>query len=180
MSHTITANEFGKVRVFQLNYALESEVGGAGDYHRLEHALGVTFANTEDVQIIAQAALDDLGLAQFLMMGHGISQAQITPEMDRLNALTGSFAIIRSGVFGGVAVTLADHDDAKLIATFTEEGAAPAPLTPLTSDSSKGTITPPDTPIKKPKSDARVGGMIATVALLLMGLLVWLMIWIAS
>ena len=100
-----------------------------------------------------------------------------TGALDMLNTLTGSFAIIRSGAFGEDGATLQTDGEAKLVAKFSEEGAAPPTLTPLTSDSSDGTLSPPT---KAPKSDARIGGMVATVALLLMGLLVWLMIWIGS
>lgn len=180
MTLTIPANDYGKVHVFQLDYQLEMEIGHMGDYDRLARALGTPITEPRDVQIVSEAALHDLGLAQFLMMGHGIAEADIAPDMERLNALKGSFAIIRSGAFGGAAVTVPDGSEATWIATYTEERGTAAPLTPLTSDNSKGTATPSDTAAKKPKSDARIGGMVATVALLLMGLLVWLMIWIGS
>jgi hypothetical protein len=179
MTDTITADDHGKVRIFQLDPQLEMEIGQSDDYDWLERALGAKIVNKEDVQIVAEMALKDLGLAQFLVMGHGIAEADIKPQMATLNALKGSVAIVRSGAFGGVAFTLRPDSEAKLIATFTEEGVAPAPLVPLTSEGSAG-ILAPDPPAKRPKSDARVGGMVATVALLLMGLLVWLMIWIAS
>jgi hypothetical protein len=113
-------------------------------------------------------------------MGHGIAEADIGPAATMLNALKGNVAIIRSGAFGPDAVTFPDINDVKWIATFDEQGAAPAPMTPLSSDAAKGTIETAEPPAKKPKSDARIGGMVATVVLLLMGLLVWLMIWIAS
>jgi hypothetical protein len=179
MTDTITADDHGKVRIFQLDPKLAIEIGDTGNYDRLERALGTKIMNKEDVQIVAEMALNDLGLAQFLMMGHGIAEADIKPQMATLNALKGSVAIVRSGAFGGVAFTLRPDSEAKLIAAFTEEGAALAPLVPLTSEGSAG-ILAPEAPAKKPKSDARIGGMVATVALLLMGLLVWLMIWIAS
>lgn len=180
MTETKPAHEFGKVRVFQLAYQLETETGHAVDYTRLEKALGAKIVKPDDVQIVSEAALHDLGLAQFLMMGHGIAEADIAPSTAMLNALRGSIAIIRSGAFGPDAVTFPDTAEATWIATFTEQGAAPTPITALTSEAAKGTIEGATPPAKKPKSDARIGGMIATVALLLMGLLVWLMIWIAS
>lgn len=180
MTETKIANEFGKVRVFQLAYQLKSEIGEPEDYTRLETAIGVKIVKQEDIQIVSEAALHDLGLAQFLMMGHGIVEDDIAPATAMLNALKGSVAIIRSGAFGPDAVTFPDTGEATWIATFNEQGTAPAPMTPLTSESAEGTMEAAESPAKKPKSDARVGGMIATVALLLMGLLVWLMIWIAS
>jgi hypothetical protein len=170
---TIAPNEHGQVRVFHQ----ESTADHASIFALLEDSLGAKIIVDRDVQIASDATLRDLGLAQFLMMGYGISEADIAPQMDMLNNLTGSFAIIRSGAFGPNGVTLKTDGDAKLVATYHEEGASPVPLTPLTSDSAEGSLTPKT---KAPKSDARIGGMVATVVLLLMGLLVWLMIWIGG
>lgn len=177
MTQMIPANDHGKVYVFQLAYPLKAEVGQIADYARLEAAIGAKITNPADVQIVSEDALHDLGLAQFLMMGHGISETAIAPKRKMLNALKGSFAIVRSGAFGGAAVTLSDTNDAKLIATFTERTASAASLIPLTSDGTQGILTPQT---KAPKSDARIGGMIATIVLILLGLLVWLMIWIGG
>ena len=180
MSTQITANEHGKVRVFQLSATLASVLEQEETFASLASALGVSIADPDDVQIVADAVLRDLGLAQFLMMGYGIAEAEIGPEMEALNTLTGSFAVIRSGAFGEAATTLRPSEDAALIATFHEEGAAPAPLTPLQADSAQGTVADPVPPVKKPKSDARIGGMVATLALLVLFALVGLMIWIAG
>jgi hypothetical protein len=180
VSHQILPNEYGKVRVFQLGFALETDIGTPTDYARLEQALGAKIVNARDVQIVSEDALHELGLAQFLMMGHGIANDDIAPQSQMLNALSGSFAIIRSGAFGPDGATLQTDGEAKLVATFAEEAAAPPPLTPLASDNTDGAMPPPEPTGKPPKSDARIGGMVATVALLLMGLLVWLMIWIGG
>ena len=177
---TIPANEHGKVHVFQLSDALAGEIAQLDSLASLAATLNALIVQPDDVQIVSETTLHDLGLAQFLMLGHGISEADIGPDMDRLNALTGSFAIIRSGAFGGAEVTIPQNAEATWVATFTEGGAAAAPLTPLTSDATKGHLPPADPPTKKPKSDARIGGMVATIALLLMGLLVCLMIWVGS
>lgn len=180
MSHQIASNEFGKVRVFQLSFTIETDIGIQADYARLEQALGAKIVTLNDVQIVSDDALHELGLAQFLMMGHGIANDDIAPHSQILNGLTGPFAIIRSGAFGPESITLRADGEAKLVATFAEERAAPPPLTPLTSDSTDGAMPPAQPTSKPPKSDARIGGMVATVALILMGLLVWLMIWIGG
>lgn len=174
MTNVILPHEHGRVRVFQLDPILSGQLGDT--YDALADALNASITAPDDVQIVSAETLNDIGLAQFLMLGYGISQADMTPEMDQLNNLKGEFAIVRSGAFGEAGAVLRTDGAAKLVATFTEEGAAPPPMTPLTSDSSHGAITPPDAPAKKPKSDARIGGMVATAALIVMGLLVWLMI----
>jgi len=132
MSTQITANEHGKVRVFQLSATLASVLEQEETFASLASALGVSIADPDDVQIVADAVLRDLGLAQFLMMGYGIAEAEIGPEMEALNTLTGS------------------------------------------------SVADPVPPAKKPKSDARIGGMVATLALLVLFALVGLMIWIAG
>jgi hypothetical protein len=174
VTDVILPHEHGRVRVFQIGGALFDNVPA------LEQALGATITAPNDVQFVSADMLHEIGLAQFLMLGYGITQTDMAPEMDRLNAIGGDFAIIRSGAFGEAGAVLQTDGAVTLVATFTEEGATPPSLTPLTSDSTQGVITPPETPAKKPKSDARIGGMVATVALILMGLLVWLMIWIGG
>jgi len=180
MTETIAAHEHGKVRVFQLSAALASVLEKEETLDALGAALGLSINDPDDVQVVSEAELRDLGLAQFLMLGYGIAEADIAPEMATLNALSGSFAVIRSGAFGKAASTLRPSEDAALIATFSEDSGDPAPLTPLQADTATGAIPPAETNAKKPKSDARIGGMVATIALLVLFALVGLMIWIAG
>ena len=53
MTETKTANEFGKVRVFQLAHQVETDTGRPNDYARLEAALGAKIVNQADVQILS-------------------------------------------------------------------------------------------------------------------------------
>lgn len=176
MSLNIPAHDHGLVRVFRVSPALQERLATTDDLGALEQALGVIIAKPQDVQLVAADTLSDVSLAQFLTMAYGVDAAALTDLQD---ILADTFVIIRSGAFGGVAVTLKDSSDAQLISTVAEDGPTAPALTPLTAETAKGTA-PTGKPPKKPKSDARIGGMVATVALLLMGILVWLMIWIGG
>lgn len=172
--------KYGEVWIYDLTYPLEMEIAHMGTMDGLAKAIGVTALNSDDVQIVQMKAVEDLGLAAFLEMAYGIAAADITELTDTFDALSGSIAVLRSGAFPEEGFTGTPNDQARLVTVLTEELASPTSITPLTSDASKGAITPPVTTARKPKSDARIGGMVATAALLVMFALVGLMIWIAG
>ncbi len=178
MSLKVAATEHGLIRVFRLSeplfYALEKAV----DLAPLEKALGAIIFEPADVQLIAADSLKGLGLAPFLAMGYGIDSEALSDAVGLQDATEDNFVVIRSGAFGGANLTLAETADATLIATLAEDGPAAPKMTPLQSDAASGTL--PQAEAKKPKSDARVGGMVATIALLVLFALVGLMIWIAG
>ncbi|MEL6571736.1 MAG: hypothetical protein AAFQ64_08770 [Pseudomonadota bacterium] len=179
MSLTVAATEHGMIRVFRLSEPLFHALETAPDLAPLEKSLGVIIAKSTDVQLIAADSLKGLGLAPFLAMGYGIDSDAIADAVGLQDASEDNFVVIRSGAFGGAEVALADAPDAALIATLKEEGPAAAKITPLQSDGAAGTLSQHEIK-QKPKSDARIGGMVATIALLVLFGLVGLMIWIAG
>ena len=99
------------------------------------------------------------------------------PNAARLNAMSGQVLIVLSQAFGGFETTITPTVPLKWIGTYTEEGAS-VKFEPLPSDGATGTTAPPTG--KPPKSDARVGGMIAMYALIAMFAFVGLLIWVAG
>lgn len=178
MSLSVAASEHGLIRVIRLSEPLFLALEQAEDFAPLEKALGVIIAEPADVQLIAADSLRGLGLAPFLAMGYGVDSAALEAAIGMQEPTEDSFVVLRSGAFGGAAVTLAESTDATLIATFAEAGAQAPTMAKLRSDSTEGIITEP--PAKPAKSDARVGGMVAMVALLVLFALTGLMIWIAG
>ncbi len=178
MSHAVAANEHGLVRVFRLSEPLFHALEQSEDFGPLEKALGVIIAEPADVQLIAADSLRGLGLAPFLAMGYGIKSGDLEDAIGMQDATDDSFVVVRSGAFGGAAVTVSDSPDAQLIATLAEDGPDAPSMTPITSDSAEGLVSHPAA--KPVKSDARVGGMVATIALLVLFALAGLMIWVAS
>lgn len=178
MSLSVAANEHGTIRIFRLSAALHNALDQSTDLGPLEKALGAIFAKSDDVQIIAPDSLVDMSLAQFLSMAYDVDSTALARQKTLQETPQDSFAIIRSGAFGGAAITLGESPDATLIAMLQEGGPDAPSMTPLQSESAKGAVPP--ALAKPPKSDARIGGMVAIFVLLFLFALVGLMIWIAA
>ena len=178
MSLTVPAGEHGKIRIFRISEPLFHALETAEDFAPLEKALGVIIAEPQDVQLIAADSLRGLGLAPFLAMGYGVSSADLDAAIGMQDATEDSFVVFRSGAFGGAAVTLTQGPDAELVAIFNEDGPDAPSLTPLTSESAAGVVEPAQS--KPTKSNARISGMVATIALLVLFALVAVMIWVAG
>ena len=184
MSETfsVTATERGVIRLFMVNLtadqAAEFTMDGAENQpSRVAQALGLIHLNTEFVELFPLSNLDGLGLAGYLTEGLGVAEEDVKPQASRLNSMSGYILIVLSQAFGGVSVTLKPTAPLKWIGTYTEEGAS-VKFEPLPSDSATGVVEAPKG--KAPKSDARVGGMIAMYALIAMFALVGLIIWVGG
>lgn len=184
MSETfqVSANERGVIRLFTINLSSDQvadfyEPRSDDSPTRMNAALGVTYLDSNFVEIFPVSDLTGLGLAGYMVEGLGVADADIMPMRSRLNSISGHVLILPSTAFGGFEATLRPTSPLKWIGTFVEEG-APIKFEPLPSDSASGTTD--GQTIKAPKSDARVGGMIAMYALIFMFVLVGLMIWVAG
>ena len=176
----VTEYEDGVVRIFLASYQLSMEIGHMGTYDRLYAALGVERLDTDHVQQLQTRILEDLTLQDFLRDGYGISDEELAQYKEALDGVQqDSFLllIIRSKAFESKPVTLNTSGEAQLIATLHEPGASVS-FEALPNPDPEAVLEV--VPQKKRPSDAAMSGRIATVALLLMALLVWLMIWIAG
>jgi hypothetical protein len=185
----VTANERGVIRIYgidlpadQIQLFAERPRTGSDDPWPLHASLGATADLNEDsIEIIDVEALGEIGLAGYLTLGNGVTAADVEPYRDLLAGVQGHVAIVFSSAFKGVAQTLspapAPAPPLRFVAAFREEG-VPVTFEALPDDSAKGTLS--DAPRKKPVSDAAMSGRVATIALLVMALLVWLMIKIAG
>ncbi|MEL7253493.1 MAG: hypothetical protein AAGL23_04915 [Pseudomonadota bacterium] len=176
MTLDVKPGEHGVVRIFHLGYRVSMELQHFEAVDRLASALGVDSLKPEDVQIVDLSAVREMGLTTFLMEGYGVSGDEIAPHKDTLTALTGHIAILRSGAFGGTAVTLKPTDEARHIATLNEPRMS-APTAMPNYDSASGTAG--DTP-RKPVSDKAMSGRIAMYALLAIFAFTALIIWLAA
>ena len=181
IDHHVRAGERGRVRVFALDYQLSMEIAHIGTYDRLYRALGVDGLQDEDVQIVDIKALEELGLSGFLTEGYGVSEAEVSQIAETLDALQGKVAVIRSGAFQGAEVTLPSASEARLVAILGEpEAELPSPV-PLESDSARaGSVDVHETTSRPPKSDARIGGMVATAVLVFLAIFVVGFVWMAG
>lgn len=172
MTLTIPANDHGQLRLFALDIAPplalrdKTPEGIAG-------AFGVLL-NPDYVDVVDVAALGDMSLGTYIKQGY-----DFTPDAaDQLAiaALSGWVIIVMSRATDGAETTLDLTPGLRHVTTIGTPLAL-VPPTPLDSEAAKGVLTPQTKPAK---TDARIGGMVATVALLVLFALTGLMIWIAG
>jgi len=179
----VKATERGVIRLFTLNLPADQIDGfREPDYETgapaaMNKALGVTYLDSDFVELIAVNDLTGLGLAGYMVEGLGVAEDDIKPHASRLNSLSGHVLIVLSSAFGEFETTITPTAPLKWIGTYTEEGAS-VQFAPLPSEGAKGNMA--QSPSKPAKSDARVGGMIAMYALIGMFALVGLIIWVAA
>ncbi|SFR58786.1 hypothetical protein SAMN04488005_3058 [Yoonia tamlensis] len=139
----------------------------------LTAALGIAQIDEAHIEIFDVETIRDYGFAKYLTEAHGMNPAQITPEATMLAAIKGHVLLVFSDALDGQV--LAPSPPLRFIGRY---GAAPAvsPVDKINTDAAKGILPQP----KPAKSDARMSGMVATAALVVMFLIVGLMIWIAG
>ncbi len=170
MTLDIPANDFGQIRVLATQTPLAPD---APD--QLAQLLGTDALDPTYIDVVNIADLGPLMLSDYIAQGYDMA----TDAMDRdaVNAITGYAILILSRAARSEKVTLSLAPGVRHVTTYAPTMELIAP-THLPDASAKGVIGSP--PTKAPKSDARIGGMVATVALLLMFALVGLMIWVAG
>jgi hypothetical protein len=184
--NTVTSHERGVIRIYaidlpddQIRLFAERQQTGGDDPWPLQDALGATAdLDEESIEIINVETLGEIELTGYLTLGNGVTEADVALHRDLLTNVQGHVAIVFSSAFSGVAQTLAPQNPLRFIAAFREEG-APVTFEALPDESATEILTD-DAPKRKPTSDAAMSGRVATIAMLVMALLVWLMIKIAG
>ena len=172
MSLTIPAHDHGQLRIFALDMVPPPPLKDKTP-DGLAGAFGVLL-NTDYVDVVDTAALGDMTLIDYIRQGYDFEVD--VADKAALSVLSGWIVIVMSRATDGAETTLDLSPGIRHVTTI----GTPMTLRPtssLESESAKGILTPPT---KKPMSDARIGGMIATLALLVLFVLTALMIWIAG
>lgn len=174
----VKENEHGVVRLFTVDLPegeLDDFAEAKGDGPSpLQEALGVEELNTDFVELFPVSRLEGLGLPGYMIDGLGIAEADVNEDRARLESIQGPVLVLLSSAFDGKAQTLTPKSPLRWVGTYTEERAAVS-FKPLPSDSAKGT-----TGGKPPPSDAAMSGRVASIALLVLFLLVAVVIWVAA
>jgi len=173
MKINVPAHEARVVRLF----AIDLDARQIADFESsaVPSALGVRTLDADYIEVFHVSDLDGMGLAQYLTDGAGIPSEQVAQHHTVLSSLKGHVLLVMSAAFGGDAQTLQVKAPLRHVATLSE-ATTPIAFEPLPDASAKG-VTAQGKPVK---SDARIGGMIATYALLFLFALVGLMIWVAG
>ena len=188
MTIPIPSNERHTLRVFALDMTAPEvavlrdtdtvpEPGQVVPHLRADAAallLGVP-VDVAQIDLFHSDDITAIGLAAYLTQGNAVAEAQIAVDAAMLDACQGYVMAVRSQAFGGRAALLHAHPKARLLGTYTEDTPA-IRFEPLPTQAAKGVLTGG----RAPKSDARIGGMVATFVLLFLAALTTLMIWIAG
>ncbi|MFL4470256.1 hypothetical protein ACERZ8_10355 [Tateyamaria armeniaca] len=180
MSETIDipANQSGVIRVFALSMTDIEAKALKSDPAAINAALGAE-VDAEQVEIFPISDLEGVGLVGYLNDGNAVPMDDLAPDRAKLDRLGGWVMIVFSRAFGGQATTLAPASALTLIGTYGAEGVDWRATKNVTSDAAKP-YSAPQAEGKKRPSDAAMSGRVATVVLILLGLLVWLMVWISG
>lgn len=175
----IKAGERGVLRLFQVDLPKDamprfSQIDDISGRWPLKEALGIEDMNEAFVDVFEVRDLDEMGLIGYMTEGLGVSEEEIAPHREQLDALEGHIVVVLSGAFKGLAVTLLPRPPLRWIGTFFEDR-PPVKFEALPSDSSV-----PSAPPKKTPSNAAMSGRVATLALLVIFGITAVMIWIAA
>ena len=191
MSLDVKANEAGVVRVFALSMgddqakALKANTAdgteGTDASSLQELALGATTVNDDHVEVFPVSDLGDMTLPDYLKEGAGVATQALDADRFKLASLEGWVMVVYSTAFRGVAQTLSPSAQLTLVGTYAQEGIDWSPQIDLSTPSALPQKDDAAAPAQKKRpSDAAMSGRIATLALLVMFLLVGLMVWIAG
>lgn len=167
----IPPTEHHTIRVFTLALPPEELIRLREDPVAVAALLGTSQTNPRFIDIFDVADLDTIGLAQYLIDGNGVAEAQIAADRAMLDAVRGPVLILASGAATG---TLAPSAALTLIGTYAED-IPPVRFDPLPSPSAQGQTGQG----KAPMSDARMGGIVATLTLIFMFAFTALVVWLA-
>ncbi|MBY5931587.1 hypothetical protein KUV51_01140 [Tateyamaria omphalii] len=174
----VPANERGVIRVFALSMTGKEAQALKDGPAALNAALG-TDMNPEHVEVFPVSDLEGIGLVGYLAEGNAVPMEQLTPDRAKLEKLGGWVLIVFSLAFEDRATALNPASSLTLIGTYGEIRTDWSATEKVEADSAKPYSAPPETVKKKP-SDAAMSGRIAMIALIVLGLLTYLMIWIGG
>lgn len=170
----LPALDHGKIRVFSysgpLSDALREKQADA-----LAGLFGSDALDPNYIDAFEVEALGDLSLSSYLATGYDVAADPM--DATALADLSGVIILIMSRAHREVETTLTLAPHVTHVTTIGEGASLNLDLQ-LQSEAAVGVLE--DQPQKKPMSNARQSGMVATVALLVMFALVALMVWIGG
>jgi len=168
----IPANDFGQLRIFALDIEPPKELWDKAP-EGIAGAFGVLL-NPDYIDVLKVSDLAPMSLGQYIQQGYDITPDPADSAV--FEKLTGWIIIVMSRATDRAETVLDLAPELKHVTTVADPSTF-EPVEPIRSASADGIITPKT---KTPMSDARMGGMVATAALVLLFAVVGVMIWIAG
>lgn len=173
MTISIPRNEHGQIRVFEAKIDLSDQILNKTT-EGLQQLFGTDQLDGNYVDIVKIKDLSSMQLADYILQGYDMATEPY--DIPAVNGIEGYAILVMSAASRDRPVTLTPAPWLRHVTTYVPRAQLEI-IEPLSSTSADGIISGP--PGKAPKSDARIGGMVATVALIVMFLLVGLMVWVA-
>lgn len=169
----IPANDHGALYILELNRPSPDGLEDKTDI-AMQAIFGPVLVNTDYVDAIPPGMLADITLPDLIRNGYDMPVSDADAE--EMRGMMGTAVLVMSAAFGGQNQTIDLPADVRLVTVLRETPELRAPR-PIHTDTADGILTGGKT--KKRPSDAAMSGRIATIALIVMFLLVGLMVWIA-
>ena len=174
MTLDIPANDFGQIRVFEYRAFLpENIVEKTPD--GLTTLFGTDALDPNYIDIIRIDDLSTMTLTDYIAQGYDM-EAEVH-DVPAVNGIEGFAILLLSSATHGDPVSLTLAPELRHVTTYIPQAQLQV-IEPLPGEGAEGLIG--DAPAPKAKSDARIGGMVAMVSLIVLFALVGLMIWVAG
>lgn len=183
--HRIPAGSVRAIWLFVLDlpeaeikaFAEESHGGDGTAALPLRERLGVPHLDHDFIEVFKAETLKDFGLARYLIEANGMDEATVSPDAETLDQLTGTLVLLSSAALPDGLDRIDPHPPLRLVGRYSER--ADMRLRPPLRSAGAGPQSA-ETPPAKKTSDAAMSGRIATLALLVLAVLVGLMIWVGG
>lgn len=141
-------------------------------------ALNGDILDTDQIEVFAAQEIAPLGLTAYLVEGHGIDESDLAEDAARLDALSGTLVVVPARALGPPLAELSFDKGLTYVLRVREAEAVVTAPKPIMTDSAKGNLS--GGAVKPPKSDARIGGMVAMAVLVFLAVFVFLFVWSAG
>lgn len=136
--------------------------------------------DTDFIELFDPANLAGYSLSRYLSEANGLHHEQVVADAAKLDAITKPVLIIYSSSLRDGPLDFDPKAPLEFVGRYDNQPTKPVQASITGQHDSEGFgVSAPDT-TKKPKSDARIGGMVAMAAIAVMALLVILMVFIAG
>ncbi|RYH01399.1 hypothetical protein EU805_14170 [Salipiger sp. IMCC34102] len=173
MTLTIPANDHGQIRIFSLTPPVAQSLMEA-EPQAVHRALGAKDLNMDFVDVVDTRNLAGLSLLDYLHQGYDVPAD--AADNAALRGIDGPVILVMSRATSGREVTLTPVQGVRHVTTVGEPVRLAVPSSPLPSATAEGNVRPG----KAVPSNGAISGRVATIALLVLFVLVAVMIWIAA